>query len=66
MPDSVLLQNPRLALRSQAMTQSGLIGAVLYAKDLPRLAQFYSAVTRLQVQTIRKTFAVWASSHPNW
>jgi len=58
MPDSVLLQNPRLALRSQAMTQSVLIGAVLYAKDLPRLAQFYSAVTRLQVQTIRKTFAV--------
>jgi Glyoxalase-like domain len=40
------------------MMQSELIGAVLYAKDLPRLAEFYSAVTGLQVQTMREGFAV--------
>ena len=57
-PDNVLLQNPSLALRPQAMMQSGLIGAVLYARDLPRLAEFYSAVTGLQVRTMREGFAV--------
>lgn len=40
------------------MTHTGLIGAVLYAKDLRRLADFYSAVTGLQVNTIREGFAV--------
>jgi predicted enzyme related to lactoylglutathione lyase len=40
------------------MLQSTLIGAVLYAKDLARLAEFYSAVTGLQLQTKREGFAV--------
>jgi len=34
------------------------IGAVLYAKDLPRLVEFYAAVASLQVQTIDENFAV--------
>ncbi|HEY7083758.1 MAG TPA: VOC family protein [Hyphomicrobiaceae bacterium] len=38
--------------------QPGLIGAVLYAKDLQRLTEFYSAVAGLQVQIIREGFAV--------
>jgi predicted enzyme related to lactoylglutathione lyase len=40
------------------MMQSGLIGAVLYAKDLPRLTEFYSAVMGLKVLTMREGFAV--------
>jgi predicted enzyme related to lactoylglutathione lyase len=40
------------------MIHPGLIGAVLYAKDLPRLVEFYSAVAGLHVQTIQEGFAV--------
>ena len=40
------------------MTQSGLIGAVLYAKDWHRLVEFYSALTGLQVRTMQEGFAV--------
>jgi len=40
------------------MIHSGLIGAVLYAKDLPWLVDFYSAVANLQVQTIEENFGV--------
>jgi len=40
------------------MIHPGLIGAVLYAKDLPRLVEFYSPVASLQVQTIDENFAV--------
>jgi predicted enzyme related to lactoylglutathione lyase len=40
------------------VTQVGLIGAVLYAKDLPRLAEFYSAVAGLQIQTAKDEYAV--------
>src|SRR5215467_15404689 len=40
------------------MIHPGLIGAVLYAKDLPQLVEFYSAVASLQVQTIDENFAV--------
>ena len=40
------------------MTHWGLIGAVLYAKDLRRLVDFYSAVANLQVETIEENFAV--------
>jgi catechol-2,3-dioxygenase len=40
------------------MMHSGLIGAVLYAKELPRLAEFYRAVVGLRVHTMREGFAV--------
>jgi predicted enzyme related to lactoylglutathione lyase len=40
------------------MTHRGLIGAVLYAKDLHRLVEFYSAVAGLDVQAIQDGFAV--------
>jgi len=40
------------------MTQRGLIGAVLYAKDLQRLLEFYSAVVCLDVQSVQEGFAV--------
>jgi predicted enzyme related to lactoylglutathione lyase len=40
------------------MTHRGLIGAVLYAKDLHRLVDFYAAVAGLQVQTVEDGFAV--------
>jgi hypothetical protein len=40
------------------MIHPGLIGAVLYAKDLPRLVEFYSAVAGLHVRTIQEGFAV--------
>lgn len=43
------------------MRHPGLVGAVLYAKDLPRLAQFYSAVTELEVQSMQDAFAVLGS-----
>jgi predicted enzyme related to lactoylglutathione lyase len=41
-----------------AMTHRGLTGAVLYAKDLPRLTDFYAAVACLDVQSVQKGFAV--------
>jgi predicted enzyme related to lactoylglutathione lyase len=40
------------------MTKRGLIGAVLYAKDLSRAVEFYSAVADLDVRTIQVGFAV--------
>jgi predicted enzyme related to lactoylglutathione lyase len=40
------------------MTHRGLIGAVLYAKDLHRLAEFYSLVTGMEVQEIEEGFAI--------
>ena len=40
------------------MTRRGLIGAVLYAKDLPRLVEFYSAVACFDVQSVQEGFAV--------
>jgi len=40
------------------MTHRGLIGAVLYAKDVARLAEFYSAVAHLDVESMQAGFAV--------
>jgi len=40
------------------MTHPGLIGAVLYARDLGRLVQFYSTVIGVKPQTIEKGFVV--------
>jgi predicted enzyme related to lactoylglutathione lyase len=40
------------------MTHRGLIGAVLYAKDLGRLVPFYASVAGIEVQTIEKAFAI--------
>lgn len=44
------------------MTQPGLIGAVLYAKDLPRLVEFYAAVADLPVRTLDADHAVLGSA----
>jgi predicted enzyme related to lactoylglutathione lyase len=43
------------------MTHPGLIGAVLYAKDLDRLVQFYSTVIGLKPRAIEKGFVVLGS-----
>jgi predicted enzyme related to lactoylglutathione lyase len=43
------------------MTHRGLIGAVLYAKDLDRLVEFYSSVAGIEPQAIEKGFAVIGS-----
>ncbi|MCZ0733100.1 VOC family protein [Phreatobacter sp. AB_2022a] len=43
------------------MAQAGLIGAVLYAKDMPRLAEFYAAVTGLPIQAINDGHAALGS-----
>ena len=43
------------------MTHRGLIGAVLYAKDLERIAQFYASVVAIDVERIEKGFAVLGS-----
>ena len=40
------------------MAQSGLIGAVLYAKDLQRLVEFYAAVAGLELAQVQEGFAV--------
>jgi predicted enzyme related to lactoylglutathione lyase len=40
------------------MIHRGLTGAVLYAKDLQRLVEFYSAVTCLDVQSVQRGFAI--------
>ncbi|MBV9562418.1 MAG: hypothetical protein JOY90_18540 [Bradyrhizobium sp.] len=40
------------------MTHPGLIGAVLYAKDLGRLVQFYFTVIGVKPPTIEKGFVV--------
>src|SRR5215475_1775562 len=46
------------------MIHPGLIGAVLYAKDLALLVEFYSAVASLQVKTAQQNFAV-LGRHPS-
>jgi predicted enzyme related to lactoylglutathione lyase len=43
------------------MTHRGLIGAVLYAKDLGRLVDFYSSVAGIEPQAIEKGYAILAS-----
>jgi predicted enzyme related to lactoylglutathione lyase len=43
------------------MTHPGLIGAVLYAKDLERIAQFYASVVAIDIERIEKGFAVLGS-----
>jgi predicted enzyme related to lactoylglutathione lyase len=40
------------------MAHRGLIGAVLYAKDLDRLVEFYSLVAGIEPQAIEKGFAI--------
>jgi predicted enzyme related to lactoylglutathione lyase len=40
------------------MRHRGLIGAVLYAKDLERLVEFYSTVVGIDSSLIEKDFAV--------
>jgi predicted enzyme related to lactoylglutathione lyase len=40
------------------MTHRGLIGAVLYAKDLDCLVEFYSSVAGIEPQSVEKRFAV--------
>jgi predicted enzyme related to lactoylglutathione lyase len=40
------------------MTHRGLIGAVLYAKDLGRLVGFYSSVVGMEPQTVEKGHAI--------
>jgi predicted enzyme related to lactoylglutathione lyase len=43
------------------MTHRGLVGAVLYTKDLYRLVEFYASVAGIEVQLIGKGFAVLGS-----
>jgi predicted enzyme related to lactoylglutathione lyase len=43
------------------MTHRGLIGAVLYAKDLGRLVDFYSSVTGIEPRTLEKGYAILGS-----
>jgi predicted enzyme related to lactoylglutathione lyase len=43
------------------MTDRGLIGAVLYAKDLGRLVEFYCSVAGIKPQTIEKGHAILGS-----
>jgi predicted enzyme related to lactoylglutathione lyase len=43
------------------MTYRGLIGAVLYAKDLGRLLDFYCSVAGIEPQTVEKEYAVLGS-----
>ena len=40
------------------MTHRGLIGAVLYAKDLNRLVDFYSTVAGLDIRSLQKGYAI--------
>lgn len=40
------------------MSHLGLIGAVLYTKDLRRLVEFYTAVTGVQLRSMEDGFAV--------
>jgi len=40
------------------MTHRGLTAAVLYAKDLQLLVQFYSTVAGLDIQSVQKGFAI--------
>lgn len=43
------------------MTHLGLMGAVLYAKEIDRLVEFYSAVTGIEPHSVEKGFAVLGS-----
>jgi predicted enzyme related to lactoylglutathione lyase len=43
------------------MTHRGLMGAILYAKDLDRLVEFYSLVAGIEAQSIEKGFAILGS-----
>src|SRR4051812_25524021 len=43
---------------SVSMAYRGLIGAVLYAKDLTRLVEFYSSVAGIELQALEEGFAV--------
>jgi hypothetical protein len=43
---------------SESMTYQGLIGAVLYAKDLGRPVEFYSSVAGIEPQAMEEGFAV--------
>ena len=47
-----------LELESESMAYCGLIGAVLYAKDLGRLVEFYSSVAGIEPQAFEEGFAV--------
>jgi predicted enzyme related to lactoylglutathione lyase len=40
------------------MTHRGLMGAVLYAKDLDHLVEFYSSVAGIEQKSVDKGFAV--------
>ena len=44
------------------MTQSGLMGAVLYAKDMDRLVRFYSAVTGIAPRAVHEGHAILGSN----
>jgi predicted enzyme related to lactoylglutathione lyase len=46
------------------MTHRGLIGAVLYAKELPRLVEFYCSLVGIAPRAIEKGFAVLGSESP--
>jgi hypothetical protein len=43
------------------MTHRGLIGAVLYAKDLDPLVEFYCSVAGIEPQAVEKGFAILGS-----
>ncbi len=43
------------------MTQRGLMGAVLYAKNLDGLVEFYSSVTGIEPRSVEKGFAILGS-----
>jgi hypothetical protein len=43
---------------AESMTHCGLIGAVLYAKDLDRLVESYSSAAGIEPQAIEKGFAI--------
>ena len=44
------------------MSHRGLVGAVLYAKDLDRLVKFYAAVAGIEPQAVKNGFAVLGAS----
>jgi predicted enzyme related to lactoylglutathione lyase len=45
-------------LKAENMTPGGLIGAVIYTKDVRRLVEFYSSVACIGVKEIQDAFAV--------
>jgi predicted enzyme related to lactoylglutathione lyase len=52
---------PQHELEGESMTHRGLIGAVLYAKDLDRLVEFYSSVAGIEPEAIENGFATFGS-----